>query len=151
MKKRLQRKIIGMIFLVLFLSACAGVQDWTYELPNGFTLERISAKNIAIYTEQGTTMRLAPLVVEFCISGQYVGVNQISPQDYETYQKQLVVEQTIYIIDTEKDEIYGPYMNKIDFNAKVENLKIDGLGEWISVYPRPEGASHGPEGLPPLG
>ena len=133
---KIKTGIIAILFIViLFCCACAGKNDWRFELINGYEIWRVNSNEI-VCGKRNSEHSLGEnvgekFVSEFCYDNRYVCL-QCADKTRET-------QINYYIIDTSIDAEYGPYTQN-EFENKLKELNITQLCSWIKTNPRPDGA-----------
>lgn len=111
--------------VVLFLTSCAGVSDWSYKLPNGYEVWRVNSKEVLIkYAgEETVDAGIASFVKEFSYDDRYVFTRNV-----DDISENSIFKETYYALDTEEQKVYGPF-------GSIEELQNQ-AAEWQCEIPR---------------
>lgn len=134
---------ILMSILVCLLTACPGLQDWWLELPNNYKLSHVNVRDIeVVYGLEGeswATIVIDGHVIAYCADERYLGVQQISQEDYDAFTEDKEVDISYYLLDTEEDEVWGP-LSLEEYQELIVKQKLDSLGNWVPTFPPPDDA-----------
>ncbi len=133
MGKKLVLSIILTISLI-FLAGCSLFStSWTYtDLPQGYELKKINDTEMVIGKEvdgnleievEGKTIGIEKYIAEFQTSDNYIGLKALESNEEG-------VSVLFYIIDAKNEDVYGPYDTESTYNAVVEKIVEEELGEW---------------------
>lgn len=127
------------VFLILattvfFLSGCSLFStSWTYtDLPQGYELKKINDTKMVIGKEveenleielEGKTIGIEKYIAEFQTSDNYIGLKALENNEDS-------ISVLFYIIDAKNEDVYGPYETESTYNAVVEKIVDEELGEW---------------------
>ncbi len=127
------------VFLILattvfFLSGCSLFStSWTYtDLPQGYELKKINDTKMVIGKEvegnleielEGKTIGIEKYIAEFQTSDNYIGLKALENNEDS-------ISVLFYIIDAKNEDVYGPYETESTYNAVVEKIVEEELGEW---------------------
>ncbi len=135
--------IIGIVCgLGLFFIYKLTAKTWVYDLPNHYKVRQTSDMNVTIGVEidgdyytsyQDKKVGIDDYVAEFQYNKQYVGVKALRASNEEVVVR-------FYFIDTENQEIHGPYSDEESYLAAVGVWSDDVLDEWITTTKAPDGA-----------
>lgn len=119
----------------LFLSACAGTNDWSFELPNDFAIWHINAQDIRIvYTgEQANIPNIVGFVKEFAMDERYVYVRMVM----DIAKNNILLDETYDIIDTQKKVVYGPYTTLSELQKKASECETEIPEQWYCTSSNP--------------
>lgn len=144
MKKRLI--FITIFFLVgafiIYFITDPKVEKWTYDLPNDYAIKKTSDTEVVLgkyidgLFEVETSEKqigIEDYVAEFAYSKNYIALKCLESTDNS-------VELKFYIIDSENENIYGPYNNEETYNAVLEKIVDEELNDWIETIKMPDGA-----------
>lgn len=131
-----------LIILCANASAC-GLTDWGYALPNDYAVLSANSYSITIGGPERPAGNSWPIVIEnyvtaFCFNERYVGAKQVpidrEKVDLEDFDKAVKTGETVYyIVDTETQQVYGPWATEEEYLQKCTDLQITGLCDWIST------------------
>lgn len=138
MKKRLI--IIGFITVVgLILIDCfvhPKVELWTYEdLPNDYVIEKKSETDMVIGKKENNKIitqkddkkiGIEEYIAEFSYGENYIALKCLNPN-----QKENTVEVRFYIIDSQNEDIYGPYNLESTYLEVKDKIVTEELNDWI--------------------
>ncbi|MBQ7788039.1 MAG: DUF3997 domain-containing protein [Clostridia bacterium] len=125
--------------------SCAGLGDWEYELPNGYSIIRLNASTIIIgsdYKGYESSIIFERYITSFAYNEQYVCARRLDvPENYffDDIMNMDFEEAEYLIIDTISHEIHSS-LSKEEYQSLCKELNITGLCDWIDTYPDPEGA-----------
>ena len=130
------------VFLILattvfFLSGCSLFStSWTYtDLPQGYELKKINDTKMVIGKEveenleielEGKTIGIEKYIAEFQTSDNYIGLKALENNEDS-------ISVLFYIIDAKNEDVYGPYETESTYNAVVEKIVDEELGEWYKT------------------
>lgn len=138
MKKRLI--IIGFITIVgLIIINCfvhPKVELWVYEdLPNNYVIEKKSETEMVIGKKDNnkiiTKKDDKKIGVEEYIAEFSYGENFITLKCLKPNKKENTVEVRFYIIDSQNEDIYGPYNLESTYLEVKEKIVTEELNDWI--------------------
>lgn len=123
--------------LLFFLTGCnLFVHTWVYkELPNDYAIQKKSDTKMVVgkyingtlETEQdGKKIGFSEYVSEFQKGKSFVGFKCVKSANDG-------IDLLFYIIDTEEEDLYGPYSVESTYNAVKEKIVSEGLGDWIKT------------------
>ena len=126
--------IFTLAITILFLSGCSLFSSgWTYtDLPQGYELKKINDTEMVIGKEvegnleielEGKTIGIEKYIAEFQTSDNYIGLKALENNEDS-------VSVLFYIIDAKNEDVYGPYETEATYNAVVEKIVDEELGEW---------------------
>lgn len=138
MKKRLI--IIGFITVIgLIIINCfvhPKVELWTYEdLPNDYVIEKKSETDMVIGKKESNKIitqkddkkiGIEEYIAEFSYGENYIALKCLNPN-----QKENTVEVRFYIIDSQNEDIYGPYDLESTYLEVKEKIVTEELNDWI--------------------
>lgn len=121
------------LVLVLFLTSCAGVSDWSYKLPNNYEVWRINSKEIVVkyVGEETAEAEIPSFIKEFSYDDRYVCTRNV-----ESVYENDIFSEKYYILDTDEQKLYGPYDTQEEFKYAIEELEIS-LAKWYRTSPDP--------------
>ena len=127
------KKILIFICLI-FLTSCAGVSDWSYQLPNGYQVWRINSGEIIIkyVGEETVDTGIPSFIKEFSYDDRYVFTRNI-----DDVSENNIFEETYYALDTEERKIYGPFENMEIMKNKAEEWSCNVPAKWYRTSPDP--------------
>ena len=131
-----KKLVLFLIFTttLFFLSGCSLFSTgWTYtDLPQGYELKKINDTEMVIGKEvegnleielEGKTIGIEKYIAEFQTSDNYIGLKALDNTEDS-------VSVLFYIIDAKNEDVYGPYETESTYNAVVEKIVDEELGEW---------------------
>lgn len=131
-----KKLVLFLIFIttLFFLSGCSLFSaGWTYtDLPQGYELKKINDTEMVIGKEvegnleielEGKTIGIEEYIAEFQTSDNYIGLKALDNTEDS-------VSVLFYIIDAKNEDVYGPYETESTYNAVVEKIVDEELGEW---------------------
>ena len=137
-----------------------GLNDWTYPLINNYEIWHVNSSTITLeYVEHDNHMKSGARlsngkITQFCYNDRYICVEESQEGAIENSTESQSGSKTpagYIIVDTEgvqlsadgssyEHKIYGTYRTKEEVEAKIEELGITGLCQWVATEPAPEGA-----------
>jgi len=154
LKRKTTLIVFTVLSLLLFTSCFApigpGASDWSYALPNQYQIVRANSHSISIgfgSTKGSTTIcdgekiyGVDAYVWGFCENDRYVGVKQVDVPE-KARDKVHLLNPRYYLIDTLKQNVYGPYKEE-EYNKECKRQRVSGLSGWQVTDPAPEGANY---------
>lgn len=139
--------LILAVVTLCMLTSCPGLQDWIYdELPNGYEIAHINSQDIELLKEEDGLHipKIDRYIKEFCYNDTYIGVKRLMIDESIPYESVKIEEfdqsnLSYYLVDTADDNIMGPYTDE-EYEAKINELDIQDMCDWIKTVPRPQGA-----------
>ena len=124
------------LILVLFLTSCAGVSDWSYKLPNNYEVWRINSKEIIIkyVGDETVDAEIPSFVKEFSYDDRYVFTRNI-----DDISRNNIFEETYYALDTENQKVYGPFENIEEMRNQAQKWQCEIPQKWYRTSPDPNG------------
>ena len=138
--KKLIGTLIELVLCLSFLVSCAGAQDWTYYLPNSYSIVRSNARSIKLIGAAGQVVE--PQIVKFQYDDQYVGVCRVSVDEHEAYLDGEFVNKEWILVDMESADVLGQFSDEQEYDDALRKMGATTLCEWMSTVPRPEGADY---------
>lgn len=140
-KKILYFGLIPIILILLIFLIIIRVTNpnWEYNLSNDYVIRKISNQNVELvkkignkfYTEyKGKKVGIPSYVAEFQYNDDFIGIKTIDYVDEES-----VV--YFYLVDTNSEEVHGPYKDEETYLAVVGVWSKEVLGDWISTLENP--------------
>ena len=119
---------------ILLLASCAGVSDWSYELPNNYEVWRINSNYIIIkYVGKETVDANIPsFVKEFSYDDRYVFTRNI-----DNISNNNIIEEKYYMLDTKERKVYGPFDNLEKLKSQTSELHCQIPVKWYRTSPDP--------------
>ena len=163
-RKFIKQKEKLVVFIVLlcicscfFLSSCSvdpsqlfgnwnPQGDWSYDLIGDYSIWRINSRDITLgkYTSDFSCSTVVDSYITcFAYNDRFIAVRRLDvPKEYfqEDIFEMDFEQANWFIVDTQTDEVYGPYFSDEEFQKQCEELPVGELGDWIDTYPAPEGA-----------
>ena len=123
--------------------------DWRCYLINDYYIIRSDATRIILYNDDPNRYVNLPMVDKyitcFAYNDRFVAVRKLDvPEGYgpDDIFEMNFDEAKYFIVDTETDEVYGPYESAEDFESGCKEIQTGDLGEWIDTYPPPKGSDY---------
>jgi hypothetical protein len=133
--------IIGLVFVYFITNP--KVEKWTYDLlPNNYVIKKTSSTNVVLgkyidglfeVKEADKQIGIEDYIAEFKYGEKYIALKCLEPDDDSVLVK-------FYIIDSENDNIYGPYQDEETYNAVADKIIDEELNDWIKTITMPDGA-----------
>ena len=128
------KRIVTILLVVFSLTGCAGVSDWSYQLPNNYEVWRINSQEIIIKNAitQNNIDAISGFVKEFSYDSRYVftrNVQNISDNN--------ILNEEYYTLDTIENKVYGPFDSIEDLQQHVEEWGIKIPEKWYRTSPDP--------------
>lgn len=122
------------LILVLFLTSCADVSDWSYKLPNSYEVWRINSKEIIIkyVGDETVDAEIPSFVKEFSYDDRYVFTRNI-----DDISQNNIFKETYYALDTEKQKVYGPFENIEEMQNQAQEWQCEIPQKWYRTSPDP--------------
>lgn len=130
---------------IIFYITQPKVELWTYEdLPNNYVIEKKSEidmiigqkENGKIITEkEDKKIGLEEYIAEFSYGEKYITLKCLNPN-----KKENTVDVSFYIIDSEKEDIYGPYELESTYLEEKEKIIDENISNWIKTIKKPKDA-----------
>lgn len=122
------------LILVLFLTSCADVSDWSYKLPNSYEVWRINSKEIIIkyVGDETADAEIPSFVKEFSYDDRYVFTRNI-----DDISQNNIFKETYYALDTEKQKVYGPFENIEEMQNQAQEWQCEIPQKWYRTSPDP--------------
>lgn len=156
MRSTFRTKLLGvtaLIFLLstmlsgclsILLSLTGGAGDWYFTLPNYYYVMHINNHDISVAKGEedliGGPTVLGPFVISFCYNQRYVGIEQLpipegtkdNTEIDQILEKSTAAEYRYYLIDTQTNEIYGPFLPE-EYYQKCNEIGVNDFCEWINT------------------
>ncbi len=128
------KKIIMVSILVLSLTGCAGVSDWSYQLPNNYEVWRINSEDIIIknMNTQNNVDEISGFVKEFSYDSRYVFTRNI-----ENISDNNILDEVYYILDTKENKVYGSFDSIEELQDQAEEMAVKIPEKWYRTSPDP--------------
>ena len=114
------------------------VKLWTYEnLPNNYVIKKESEtdmifgkkeKDNIITEKDNKKIGLEEYIAEFSYGEKYIALKCLNPNDEEN-----TIDVRFYIIDSSKEEIYGPYDLEETYLEEKEKIIDEEISSWIKT------------------
>ena len=123
--------------------------DWEYEdLPNGYGVWRINSKCISLQyhieelskgSRHSSTI-IPAYVSAVCNNDRYIAVRWTNPEeiDFNDVSGHDFSTAKYYVVDTSNDTIYGPYDTEEEYHDQCQELAIENMSDWLSVFDIPQ-------------
>lgn len=129
----IMKKVIFLAFILL-LSGCAGVSDWSYQLPNNYEIWRINSEEIVIknmITETNVD-EISGFIKEFSYDNRYVFMRNV-----ENISDNNILNETYFVLDTNENKVYGPYDTIEILQKQAKEWDVDLPQKWYRTSPDP--------------
>ncbi|MBQ8830701.1 MAG: hypothetical protein IJ017_03795 [Oscillospiraceae bacterium] len=114
--------LFSVVLLVITLCGCNG--DWEINLPGGFSIDRINSHHIAL-TKEGQFVINNFFVTSLQIHEPYVCIKGIETEGSSATEDEIRARDTVcYLLNTETDELAGPYENEEEFRAYCKEVGV---------------------------
>jgi hypothetical protein len=130
--------------VIFLIFSCSGLNDWKYNLPNGYVMVHINSRRILIGLENpdstsfslyensridGELIGIPPNIVEFCYNSQYVFAKTMLPDNIESSKIE-----NYYFLDTANKNVIGPISNIMDCFVLFFDLSLkEKFSDWYST------------------
>lgn len=128
------RKLIMVLIFVFSLTGCAGVNDWSYKLPNNYEVWRINSDEIVInnVSTHETVSEIRGFLKEFSYDSRYVFTRNISDVFANN-----ILDERYYILDTENGKVYGAFDSIEELQNQCDEMNIKIPDKWLRTSPDP--------------
>jgi len=131
------RKIImlSLVFvLILCLTSCAGLGDWTYKLPNNYEVWHVNSHDIVIKSVDldNPGEKIPSFVKEFSYDERYVFSRNV-----EDILSNNVIKEIYYALDTLEGKVYGPFNSLEELHKKTDEWNVVFPERWYRTSPDP--------------
>ncbi len=125
---------VAITFAILLFSVGPGPSDWEYVLPNGYELWKLNSNEIVINDMEDSTTEIGipSFIKEFSYDERYVFTRNV-----ESISNNNIFDEAYYVLDTEKDQVYGPFDGIEELKTQCENLRLELPQKWYRTYPDP--------------
>ncbi len=121
--------ILLLIVVSFFLTSCAGLSDWSFELPNDYEVWHINSKEIKILYVEGNGNSgkevIPSFVKEFAYDNRYVYTRNI----VNITENNILAEQ-YYFLDTISQIVEGPYDSLDDLKNCATEKGVEIPNRW---------------------
>ena len=116
--------LFSVVILVFALCSC-GATDWDFDLINGYSIYRINSHDVKLKDEEGVVISNF-FVTSFQIHEPYICIKGIETKEwYGATEEEIRARVTVcYLINTETDELTGPYENEEEFRVYCKETGI---------------------------
>ena len=120
--------------VVLFLTSCVGVSDWSYKLPNGYEVWRVNSKEVLIkyVGEETADAGIASFVKEFSYDDRYVFTRNV-----DDISENSIFKEAYYALDTEEQKVYGPFESIEELQNQAAEWQCEIPRKWYRTSPDP--------------
>lgn len=116
-----------------------GAGDWMFSLPNNYSVVHINNSDIRVGKGERDTV-IGPFVISFCYNQRYVGIEQLpipegtkdNTEIDQILEISTAAEYRYYLIDTQTNEIYGPFLPE-EYYQKCNEIGVNDFCEWINT------------------
>ena len=140
----MKKKYLAIVMVVIFTLLCSscfgpGMNDWHYDLPNGYEIVHVSSHNIICVNrnQTGNTTIVDAQVSEFCFNDRYVGLKRVDV--YDIHEEIDYSNPVYYLVDTLKGRVYGA-LSEEEYISRIDYFDVENMCEWMATKPAPEGA-----------
>ena len=139
---------VAVAFFVFLYYGGPAYNDWMYtNLPEDYAVVHMNSREIVLSRVNGSHGEsvIRAYVTHFCHNDRYIGIKRINCDatgGLETPFEEVVwadVDLEYYLIDAQTGTLFGPY-SETSFAQVCLAQQTGELSDWISTYPRPEGA-----------
>lgn len=118
----MKKKFIGLL-LLLVLTGCAGLADYSYDVAGNYELSRSSAHQVAVVPKDGwqsDSEIIPPKVVKIAWDEQFV----IAEQQLLMSDGEPTDEYAYWVLDTKARQSYGPFTNEEQLKEEMMKMEI---------------------------
>lgn len=132
--------IIGMVLIYIFTNP--KIEKWTYDLPNNYAIKKTSETNVVLgkyidnifeIKDNNKQVGIEDYIAEFSYGKRYVSLKCLKSSNDNIIVK-------FYIVDTQEDNIYGPYNDEETYKEVKNKIVDEELNDWIKTTTKPEKA-----------
>ncbi len=129
----MKKHIILSVVIFILLTGCAGVDDWSYELPNGYEVWRINSNEIIVKCVSDATnnVNIPSFVKEFTYNDRFVCTRNVP-----SINENNIFNEIYYILDTKEKVLHGPFESIEEFQNKLKEFEIV-TEKWYRTSPDP--------------
>jgi len=130
---------------IIFYTTKPKVELWIYEdLPNNYVIEKISETDMIfgkkengkiIINKDDKKIGLQEYIAEFSYGKKYITLKCLKPNKEKN-----TVDVSFYIIDSEKEDIHGPYNLESTYLEEKNKIIDEELSDWIKTIETPKSA-----------
>lgn len=122
------------LIVMLILTSCAGVSDWSYKLSNDYEVWRINSKDIIIkyVGEETVEAEIPSFIKEFSYNDRYVFTRNV-----DDISENCILKEKYYALDTEEQKLYGPFESLEEMQDKAKEWRCDIPEKWYRTSPDP--------------
>lgn len=130
----LKKIFIFICLILIFLTSCAGVSDWSYKLPNGYQVWRINSGEIIIkhVGDETVDAEIPSFIKEFSYDDRYVFTRNI-----DDVSENNIFKETYYVLDTVEQKVYGPFESIEIMKNQAEEWQCEIPTKWYRTSPDP--------------
>lgn len=123
----------GILCTIIILINCIGpgLNDWSYELMNGYEVAHINSEEIVVTCADNNNAKIPSFVKEFSYNDRFVCTRNIL-----SIHENNVFNEVYYILDTEEKVLHGPFNSMEEFKNKLVEFKIV-PEKWYRTSPKP--------------
>lgn len=140
-KKILYYGLIPLIIILMLIILIIKLTNpnWTYKLTNDYYIRKTSNQNVELskkinnkyYTKyKGNIIGVSSYVAEFQYNDDFIGIKTIEILNNDTTVN-------FYLVDTNNEEVKGPYTSEETYLAVVGVWSKKPLGNWITTTTNP--------------
>lgn len=132
--------IIGVVLIYIFTNP--KIEKWTYDLPNNYAIKKTSETNVVLgkyidnifeIKDNNKQVGIEDYIAEFSYGKRYVSLKCLKSSNDNIIVK-------FYIVDTQEDNIYGPYNDEETYKEVKNKIVDEELNDWIKTTTKPEKA-----------
>ena len=129
MKKRILLITIFLVIglIIIYIMPLPKQKTWIYKLPNNYVIEKKSETQIILDFKDGNKkVKVNDYIAEFSYGKKYVLLKCL-----DNKKDNLVIK--FYIVDTENNKLYGPYVDYSTFMVIVDEIVDEEIGDWVKT------------------
>ena len=129
----MKKYIILSVVIFILLTGCAGIDDWLYELPNGYEVWRINSNEIIVKCVSDTTnnVNIPSFVKEFSYDDRFIYTRNVL-----SINENNIFNEIYYILDTKEKALHGLFGSIEEFKNKLNEFEIV-AEKWYRTSPDP--------------
>lgn len=144
MKKRILWITVFFIIaaILIYILTNPKIEKWTYDLPNHYAIKKTSETSVVLgkyvnnlfeIEENNKQVGITDYIAEFAYGKRYVSLKCLKSSKDNIILK-------FYIVDTQEDNIYGPYNDEETYKEVKNKIVDEELNDWIKTTINPEKA-----------
>lgn len=116
--------VIGLILIFIFVKP--KIETWKITLPNNYILEKVTEEKFILEKKDNNKTKIEDYIAEYAYGKKYISIKCAKNENNNI----LVY---FYIIDSENNDIYGPYNDEETYNKVKEKIIDEEISEWIKT------------------